>query len=227
MVRRVLRKAAFVSLMHVVLFLGSGYCHGRPLLPLPLEMEDVFCLYFKLSGQPMGDQDIEDLCFAQGRPIYSAFKPAEMFLNPTIQKMRARLLKRMKGYGNGSVFLWRFETAVRKDQSGRPLAWASQPPKQMPHATPFIRAALSQKEWNQIEASAQTILSGKPSLSHGPVQITIQARPFGVDQLPERRIVAREELKIPIRFILFHPLDIRISRVGEHPGVAFRNESSR
>ncbi|PKN68173.1 MAG: hypothetical protein CVU57_00685 [Deltaproteobacteria bacterium HGW-Deltaproteobacteria-15] len=214
MLRHFLQKTTFLFLANIILFLPAGYCHGRTLVPL--QKEDVFCLYFKLSGQPMGDQDIEDLCFAQGRPIYSSFKPAEMFLTPTIKAMRARLLKRMKEYGNGSLFVWKFEAAIKKERSGRSLGWASEPPEQMPHATPFIRAAFSEKEWKHIEESAQALLEAKPSLGHGPVEITIQAKPLGVDQLPERRIVAQEELKIPIRFILFQSVDIQISQAGEH-----------
>jgi hypothetical protein len=214
MVRLFLKRTAVLLLVHVVLFLPSGYCHGRTLLPL--QKEDVFCLYFKLSGQPMGDQDIEDLCFAQGRPIYSAFKPAEMFLNPTIHAMRARLLKRMNEYGNGSIFVWRFEVPIKKERSGRSLGWASEPREQLPHATPFIRAAFSDKQWSHIEEAAQTLLEEKSSLGHGPVQITIEAKPLQVSQLPGKRIVAQEELRIPIRFILFQPVDIRISQAGEH-----------
>jgi len=211
-VRLSLKITALLFVANIVLLL-PGICNGRTLLPL--QQEDVFCLYFKISGERMGDQDIEDLCFAQGVPIYSAFKPAEMFLNPTLQATRARLLKRMKEYGNGSLFEWKFEAQIKKERSGRGLKWASDPPVEMPHATPFIRAALSEQDWKHIEESAKALLDADPSPGNGVVRVTIQARPSGVGQMAEKRIVAQEELKIPIRFILFQPLDIRVSQAGE------------
>ncbi|RJR34759.1 MAG: hypothetical protein C4576_26025 [Desulfobacteraceae bacterium] len=212
MVRLLLKKTALLIVLNFVLLL-PGVCQGRTLFPL--KKEDVFCLYFKLSGERMGDQDIEDLCFSQGMPIYSAFKPAEMFLHPTLQATRARLLKRMKEYVNGSIFVWKFEADMKREGSGRSLKWASDPPVQMPHATPFIRAALSERDWKHVEESIQAFLEANPSLGNGIVQITIRAKASGVGQMPEKRIVAGEELKIPVRLLLFQPVDIRVSQAGE------------
>jgi hypothetical protein len=202
---RILRRVVFALLPTILFLLNEGDGHARTLFSL--QQEDVFCLYFRLSGQPMGNQDIEDLCFALGRPIYSAFKPAEMFMNPSIQEMRKRLQKKMKEYGSDPVFLWRF---VVPPALSRLLHWASAPPEELPHATPFIRSVMSEKGWSRIEAAARTRLS----IRHEPLQITVHARATGIDQLPEKRIVAQEELRIPIRFIVFQPLDVQVSRVS-------------
>lgn len=215
---RITRKAILVLLLNIGIVLTSGYSHGRTLFSL--EREDVFCLYFRLSGQPMGNQDIEDLCFALGKPVYSAFKPVEMFLNPSIHEMRERLQRKMKGYGSDPVFVWRF---VAAPTAGRALRWASEPPEEPPHATPFIRSVISEKGWSRIEEAARS----KSSFGREPVQIKVHARAQAIDHLPEKRIVAQEDLRIPIRFIVFHPLEIQVSQGLQHSHLALGKESLR
>lgn len=76
---------------------------------LPLDKEAVFCLYYKMSGEHMDDQDIEDLCFDLGRPNFSAYKPVEMFLKPGVMAFRKRLLGKIRDYDEGVLFTLSFK----------------------------------------------------------------------------------------------------------------------
>lgn len=219
MAPRMPRRPVLVLLLTVGFLVCCGHCDGRT--PLSLEREDVFCLYFKLSGQPIGNQDIEDLCFALGKPVYSAFKPVEMFQNPSIQQMRARLLKKIKGYGSDPLFIWKFLAGPRR---AGPLHWASEPPEEPPHATPFIRSIISEKGWARIEQAARA----EPSFGREPLQVTVLAKAQTIEHLPEKRIVAQEPLRIPVRLIVFHPVEIQVSPVVRtHPRLALQKEKLR
>jgi hypothetical protein len=214
----VLMKAVIVLLLGIWILLDSSHCHGRTLFSL--QREDVFCLYFKLSGHAMGNQDIEDLCSALGKPIFSPFKPVEMFVNPSIEEMKSRLLKRMREYGNDPIFSWRF---VAAPAGARSLRWASEPPEELPHATSFIRSVMAPKGWTQIEEAALShAVSGRD-----PLQVTVKTRAKGIERLPEKRIVAQENLRIPIRFVVFDPIEIQVFKTGLHSSAAPRSIALR
>ena len=179
---------------------------------LPLDKETVFCLYYKMSGAHMDDQDIEDLCFDLGRPNFSAYKPAEMFLKPGVMEFRNRLLGKMRDYGEGVLFTWSFKGIL---ESGRSESYAfelSRYEKEMPHPTTYIRSALSREGWTLVE-KAISRLSG---IARAEVlEITIYLKPEGIDCRTERRKIAGEEVRLPLRNVIFRPIKIKIIPSGE------------
>ncbi|MBN2514422.1 MAG: hypothetical protein JXC33_00145, partial [Deltaproteobacteria bacterium] len=74
----------------------------------PLDTETVFCLYFKLSGTIIPDQDIEDLCASSGKPMFTAYKASEIYTRNKIRQIRQRLSTKMEAYDDNSTFTWIF-----------------------------------------------------------------------------------------------------------------------
>lgn len=179
---------------------------------LPLDKEAVFCLYYKMSGEHMDDQDIEDLCFDQGRPNFSAFKPAEMFLKPGVVAFRKRLLGKIRDYGEGVLFTLSFKGVLKPGRSESHAFEVSRYEKEMPHPTTYIRSALSKEGWTLLE-KAISRLSG---IARAEVlEITIFLRPEGIDHQSERRKIAGEEVLLPLRNVIFHPVKIKVIPSGE------------
>jgi hypothetical protein len=56
--------------------------------PLPLDKETVFCIYYKMSGEYMDEQDLEELCLNLGRPTFTVYKPSEMFVKNTLRGLK-------------------------------------------------------------------------------------------------------------------------------------------
>lgn len=180
---------------------------------LPLDKEAVFCLYYKLSGERMGDQDIEDFCFGLGRPNFSAYKPAEMLLKHGVMEFRNRLLGKMRDYGEGVLFTLSFRGILNPERSESYAFEVSRYEREMPHPTTYIRSALSKEGWTLVEKAVSRLsdLAGAEVL-----EITIYLKPEGIHNQTERRKIAGEEVRLPLRNVIFRPIRIKIIPSG-HP----------
>ncbi|MBN1105896.1 MAG: hypothetical protein JXL84_20975 [Deltaproteobacteria bacterium] len=200
----------------VALFLVSLSVMESPARSLlPLDEEAIFCLYHKLSGEPMTDQDIEDLCFSQGRAIFSAFKPTEMILRQGLNETRKRLLDRIRAYGKDSLFVWDIEGVFRKNMAGSD-EWAARFLRvEMPHPTHFIRSTLLAGGEKLVERELNAFLSCATGVgSRLALKISLHLRPEGIDRQTEKRVIAHEEVHLPLRSVIFRPVAVRVSLPG-------------
>jgi len=182
---------------------------------LPLDEEAVFCLYHKLSGEPMSDQDIEDLCFSRGRAIFSAYTPSEMIFRRGINETRERLLERIRGYGKGCLFVWDFDGVLRGSKSGMDDGGTGYIRVELPHPTHFIRSTLLAGGGKLVEKEVNAFLSRRPGAGNGQaLKISLHLRPEGIDRQPERRVIAHEEVNLPVRTVIFRPVAVRVSLRG-------------
>jgi hypothetical protein len=171
----------------------------------------------------MADQDIEDLCFAEGRPLYSLYKPAEMFMKTGLKERREALQAKMKGYGKAPSFLWTVRNPFRSEgpnKAGRTLLSEEDG---MPHATPYIRSGFSPGGRQFVLNAIQAVLANNPGgVAGASPEIRIRLVPEGVDRQFERRVMAQSEVFLPLRRVLFRPVEVRVSPPGTpSPGDRF------
>jgi hypothetical protein len=179
---------------------------------LRLDEEAIFCLYHKLSGEPMTDQDIEDLRFSQGRAIFSAYKPSEMILKQGIKETRKRLLDRIRGYGKDCLFVWDFEGVFRRNKAGIDHGATGSIGAEMPHPTHFIRSTLLAGGGKLVEKEVNAFLSRTPGVgSAQALKISLHLRPEGIDRQSEKRVIAHEKVNLPVRSVIFRPVAVRVS----------------
>ena len=189
------------------LFRTQGLCEQA----FPLDREGIFCLYFQMSGEPMGDQDIEDLCFTSERPIFTAYKPSEMFTKSSLKKLKIRLLRKMKEYSKDSTFKWSIRHAFINSHSGTQISKYLLNKTREFQPTPYIKPEISknglkaiQRAVNSLDAEAKKLLKGKD------FKITVYLRPEKVDNQLEKRNIALVNVFLPIRRVIFHPVRIKI-----------------
>ena len=199
----------------IVLFFGllslsfgnKGICSSG----FQLDGEAVFCLYFKMSGEYMNDHDIEDLCFSTGRPTFSAYKPAEMFVKNSLMKLRDRLVKRMNNYNKDSMFRWSFRLGPEPNDSGVDSHKLFFPSNRMPQPTPFIGSELSKKGQRSVNKALDFLTARTLNLANGIIlNITVYLRPERVDLKVQKRKIAGEDVFLPIRSVVFHPVKVEV-----------------
>ena len=185
----------------------QGMCSA----PIRLDEEAVFCLYFKLSGEPINDQDIEDLCDAMGKPIFSAYKPAEFVFKKTLTEKKERLLGRMKALDKKSEFQWRLscQGASRKSAPGR--LDSSSLDSEFPAATSLIRAAVSKKGKKALTKAFRELWGrATRSTRGGLLELDVRLVPERVGKAYQTRNIARENVLLPIRYVFFRPVRIEM-----------------
>jgi len=185
----------------------QGICSA----PIRLDEEAVFCLYFKLSGEPINDQDIEDLCDAMGKPIFSAYKPAEFVFKKTLTENKDRLLGLMKAMDEKSEFEWRLSCQGASRKSGSGLLDSSSLDGEFPAATSLIRGAVSKKGKKAL-AKAFRELWGRATRSTrgGLLALDVRLVPERVGKAYQTRNIARENVLLPIRYVFFRPVRIEM-----------------
>lgn len=180
-------------------------------VPIRLDEESVFCLYFKLSGDPISDQDIEDLCCAVGKPSFSAYKPAEFVFKKTLTEEKERLLGLMKAVDRKSEFEWRFSRRIERQKSGSVRLDPSSLEGAFPAATSFIRSSMS-KRGKKALSKAFRKLSGRMTHSTGDglLEMDVFLVPERVGKAYQTRNIARENVLLPIRYVFFRPVRIEM-----------------
>ncbi len=185
----------------VLVFAGVAGAGARD-----LDEVAVFCAYHALSGERLKDRDIEDLCWITGRPTFTAFKPAEMFSNRELRAVRRELGRRIRGLGPHSLFRW-------KPEDGR---LRSSGAEDLPQATPLILAEMERNEWGRLlERRAAFTQKRSSGPGNHSTEITVLLQPVRVERREQERNIARVNVRIPVRCVVFRPVAIE---TGPHAG---------
>ena len=197
------------SVLFVLAFLGV-ITVGTPCIggsTVALDRESVFCVYYKLSGDVMSDQDIEDLCMARGKPTFSHYKPSELFTKKSILKSRKELLEKMKLLDETSIFKWTTTYTCKKKRGETGLDYS----RILPQPTPFIAAQMSPKGQTVINRRlAQAINALQPEKS-AILTISVYLKAQHIDNRFEDRNIGRQNVFFPLRYVVFHPVKIAIA----------------
>ena len=170
----------------------------------------VFCLFYGMSGGKINEQDIEDLCFRMGKPIYSSYKPSELFVKNSQNKLRKRLLETMNNYDDESVFKWKiqcdFQKLFKKNNNQRSEVFE----KQMPQPTPFIMAKISQAGQKSLTKLLRDLQDRVGRKLVGPVDMGVYLKPERIEYHFEKRNIALENVTLPLRYIVLRPIKVEI-----------------
>ncbi len=199
----------FTSVIVIVALLGTimvaAPCIGGS--TVTLDKESVFCAYYKLSGDIMYDQDIEDLFMELGKPTFSHYKPSELFTRRTIQESRNDLLEKMKLLDESSIFKWDITYACKEKRNKPSLDYS----RALPQPTPFIAAKMSGKGQTIINTrltqAIDTLQPEKPTI----LKISVYLKPQNVDNRFEDRNIGRQNAFFPLRSVEFHPVKMTIT----------------
>jgi len=190
------------------LFLGDqGICCSS----FPLDSETVFCIYYKISGEDMEEQDLEELCFSSGRPTFSAFKPSEMFMKNALRRLKYKLTKRMKDYGENSIFKWSFKWPFMPNNSkinSKKLFYLN---NEMPQPTPFISSEITRRGQRSVNKLLDSLIS--KSLNNAGervLNIILYLKPKRIDYRYKKRNIAHEDVRLPFRCVIFHPVKMEV-----------------
>lgn len=187
----------------------------------PLDEENVFCIYYKMSGRGMYDQDLEELSRSLGRPTYTPFKPAEMFTKKSLRKLRYNLKRKIKKYDKHSLFKWGLKRVIKAGNTSVRGYKINSPDMEMPHPTPFIRSLVSTNGLKSINRVLDSLISEALSkrLSRSKktaLSITIYLRPEKIDYRNDERNIALEKVVLPHSYVIFYPVRLEISQ-SENP----------
>lgn len=176
----------------------------------PLDTETVFCLYFKLSGTIIPDQDIEDLCASSGKPMFTAYKASEIYTRNKIRQIRQRLSTKMEAYDDNSTFTWIFHYTYDPDsvtETGIPSLSSYD---ELPNPTPFIASEISQAGKKRINNHLALALKNAKYKNRAALQIIVHLKPKNITHRYQKRQVACQRVRVPLRRIIFHPVKIEI-----------------
>ena len=177
----------------------------------PLDKETVFCIYYKMSGDFMEEQDLEELAFSSGRPAFTVYKPAEMFMKNSLRRLRDMLVKKMRNYGEDSVFKWNFKYTFVPDQSKIERRKSIFRNNQMPQPTPFIRSEMSKEGWRSVHKGLDSLLHKTSKRKEKMVfEITVFLKPEKTDYQFQKRKIALQDVHLPLRRVIFRPVKIGV-----------------
>lgn len=192
---------------------------GSASVSLPeLDPQGVFCAYYSLSGEIPEDPDIEDLYWDQGRPTFSSFKPAEMFSLQSLRDARGELEDQIRGIGRDTVFRWEPEGVFVQNAGGGASFRFKSGPDALPQATELIRAEIPSSEWKRIEKALKDVSSSLNPRSDES-RMTIMLRPVRAEKRLETRNIARHDVAIPVRCVVFRPVSIEAPDDAGNPRV--------
>ncbi len=178
----------------------------------PLDQETVFSLYHRLSGDYIDDQDLEELARLLGRPLFTAFKPTEMFTKAGLNGLRAKFERQIKKFGKDSIFTWEIDTITGPEQPLRIGTTGILGHGQMPQATPLIRAEISKAGLKSIRNIMKGINSEFKSAT--PIKLILYLIPRRAHLDLDQRSVALEDIFLPLRRVVFHPIKMEIEIKG-------------
>ena len=176
----------------------------------PLDEEAVFCLYHRLSGNPVVLQDIEELCYQVGRPAYTSFKPSEMFMKRKIREVRTRIEEKIKRMKEESLFIWRFKASViphDRNPKGYRIVYRE---NEMPQATSFIISEISKEGQVYLNGLLNAFIKKRSDHTESAeeLEIVVSLRPEKVAYRYQKRNIALEDVVLPIRCVIFHPVNV-------------------
>lgn len=212
--RRILRGLGRLSLLSLLtLFFDAA--EVRP-SAIPLNEEEVFCLYYGMAGGEFYVQDLEDLSETLGQPTFTFFKPSEMFTGNTLLKLRNRLRVKIEKLDATSLFKWTRPLQVLKRDGMISIPRLDDEHQDLPHPTPFIRSRLSGGSAQSINRNLKSMVLGlladNPVLEKEiPLSIHIYLKPDRIDREFHRRTVAEEDILLPHRYVVLRPVRLEIS----------------
>ena len=177
-----------------------------------LDGEALFCLYFRLSGEPMDDQSIEDYAAAAGRPLYTAFKPSEMFVKQGIKRFRRHLKRRADELGPDTRLFWQLDRTA----AGAGLI-------ELPAATELIQAEMSKADRKRLARALAAFDRQRCAADRRDLTIRIEMVPAGLNRLSEQRNIARQNVVLPMGRVRLRPVRIRIA-AARSPDTALWSE---
>ena len=199
----------FNSFIVIIALLGTitvaAPCVGGSVVTL--DKKSVFCVYYKLSGDIMNDQDIEDLCMALEKPTFSHYKPAELFTKRTILESRNDLLEKMKLLDGSSIFKWNITYACKEKRSKPSLDYS----RTLPQPTPFISAKMSGKGQTIINTRLTQAIDALQPEKPTILTISVYLKPQYVDNRFEDRNIGRQNAFFPLRSVVFHPVKMTVT----------------
>jgi hypothetical protein len=176
-----------------------------------LNEDTVFCSYFMISGDKPSEQDVEELCYADGRPSYTAFKPYEMFSKKSLRLEKNRIENRINSISEDPTLIWNVKLDATEVASIDRFLSADVINNNMPKPTPFINARLTFNGANYIKKVVKAALGGSPSkIYEKGVQILVSLRPVQSKFEYEKRIIVEQEVILPIRYVIFQPIKVQI-----------------
>ncbi|MBW1721249.1 MAG: hypothetical protein JRJ78_04220 [Deltaproteobacteria bacterium] len=199
-----------LPLTTLFLFLAQGYAPCETVVPL--ERESLFCLYHKMSGKVIKDQDIEDLSAEEGRPFYSAYKPSELFTKKSLKAARKRLERLMRDLNGETLFIWLIECRAVSSRRGSRGLYLKPSVTGLPESTPFIRAKWQRNGRRRLLKIVNSLLPKVPDLWEGKtLRVKIHLKAVKTVEALEVRNIARQKVRVPIRYVLFEPLQAELA----------------
>jgi hypothetical protein len=190
-----------------LLLIDRGICGS----PLPLDKETVFCIYYKMSGEDMGQQDLEELCLNLGMPTFTAYKPSEMFTKNTLRGLKHKLTEKMKALSGNSMFRWSLTRTLAPNNSGIYGHSFTLVNDDMPKATVFIGSEMTKRGKRFINKLLHSLVHA--SSSHAEqmaVNINVYLRPEKIFYRFKNRNIARQDIYLPHRSVIFRPVKIEV-----------------
>jgi len=198
---------------HIFLLVIAFFCVIALVTPcmgaaaITLDKVSVFCAYYKLSGDFMNDQDVEDLCVALGKPTFSHYKPSELFTKRTLLETRNTLLETMELIDETSTFKWNTTYTFTGRRQKPHLDYDNI----LPHPTPFIAAKISLKGQTDINTRLAQAIDALQLEKSTIVTISVYLKPQHVYNRFEERNIGRHNVFFPHRRIVFHPVKIAVT----------------
>lgn len=175
-----------------------------------LDKEVVFSIYYKLSEKGINELDMEDLYFESGRPVFTLYKPSEMFMRNSLRRLIARINERVKDYDEDSLFKWSFECSFTSDKLKRKTYQVVFNDRGMPQPTPYISSEISDRGRRYVKKLLNDLAAEMKDLGKDrELDITLYLRPEKIDYRFQKRYVALEDIILPIRCIIFHPVKMQ------------------
>ena len=178
--------------------------------PVPLDKEVVFCIYHALSGEDMKEQDLEDLSFGLGRPTFTSYKPSEMFTKDSLKALKMRLLEKVRKVNETDLFQWTVECSVILEDQTKKRPNIHFDYKKIPHPTEYIHSEISKKDLGKIRKGIVSFICNQSNTAKNTFDIIILLRPKKIVYRYEKRNVARDNIVLPIRSVIFQPVKIKI-----------------
>jgi hypothetical protein len=198
----------FLSCVLVSLFFGIPdlYCSTYP-----LNEESVFCAYFMMSGDDVNERDVEEFCFSSGRPVYTSFKPSEMFTKQSIKREKIKIVKKIESIGSDPLFVWELKESAIYEKKDNNRSRFVLNYKNLPQPTYYINSKITKSGKRLIGKAINSFLKkndNKYDLKDLHIKVTL--RPEKTAYGYQKRNIVYENVVLPIRYVIFHPIKVQI-----------------
>lgn len=198
----------FLSWILISFFFGIPdlYCSTYP-----LNEESVFCVYFMMSGDDVNERDVEEFCFNSGKPVYTSFKPSEMFTKQSIIREKIKIEKKIESIGNDSLFVWELDEPALYENFDDKKGGFVLNYKYLPQPTYYINSEIT-KSGKRILGKVINSFFKKNGNKYDlkDLHIKVTLRPEKTAYSYQKRNIVYENVVLPIRYVIFHPIKVQI-----------------